>query len=818
MADEPEVSDEEDMETPAGDPPEQTEAEAEVSALAELALCENLAQTSGWAARWSATMSGAGAALLWSPDTVHPIFLCIGASHGPMEKFLRRSAPRDAGYIGELVRDRQAIVLAGEELAAPDPFVRGVPPAYRACLAVPLEAEGIIVGLLALFFELSPNPEEALGRLERFLEQAAPALGRALRSERKTVGMLHAIERLTNLYDLSKAFGATIEIDELSTLVVRKAVDFAGAEVASLWIFDAREGELTLAATALNDNYDVENAPEAVGADVVGDVVADLTALRRNRIEPDESAGAEPAYALKSLLAVPLVEDEIAMGALVLANKRGRHPEFSGEDEELLQDVARQAVRAIRTARQHEAEKKVEELDALLAVSREITATLDLDKVMQTVVNATSALIAYDRSGIAILEKGKLRLGAISGATEVNRKDPDARRMEELLQWLFLSGNDASVALLDDGTVTADRPETQEKFRAIFQETGLRSFFGALLKDEEGKLGAIGFESKEPMVVDEGTHDLLAILVNQATVAVRNAQLYQQVPLAGFWGPLLKRWRKFAEIPRRRRLAWTAGLAITAAVLFLVPWRFRIAGPARILPEGRAAVTAGVDGVVSSVLHREGDRVKAGETIATLRDEGYQAALADAKSLLEIAESDMAQQLQLGDPAALSDAQSRRNERRARVTLAEEELARTRLVAPAAGIIVTPRIEERVGQRLARGAELCVVANSDVVIAEVSVPEEEVSSIRTGLPAALKMNPYPTRTFAGTVSRVGARLRENGQERVLVAEVRVENADEALKTGMLGTGKIRAGSKSIAALLLRQPIRYIWSRIWPLLP
>jgi GAF domain-containing protein len=179
-------------------------------------------------------MSGAGAALLWSPDTVHPIFLCIGASHGPMEKFLRRSAPRDAGYIGELVRDRQAIVLAGEELAAPDPFVRGVPPAYRACLAVPLEAEGIIVGLLALFFELSPNPEEALGRLERFLEQAAPALGRALRSERKTVGMLHAIERLTNLYDLSKAFGATIEIDELSTLVVRKAVDFAGAEVASL--------------------------------------------------------------------------------------------------------------------------------------------------------------------------------------------------------------------------------------------------------------------------------------------------------------------------------------------------------------------------------------------------------------------------------------------------------------------------------------------------------------------------------------------------------------------------------------------------------
>ena len=99
--------------------------EAEITALAELALCENLAQTSGWAARWSATMAGADATLLWAPDTVHPIFLCIGAEGEGVEKVLRRSAPRDTGYVHELVRDRQPIVLTGDELTADDPFVRG---------------------------------------------------------------------------------------------------------------------------------------------------------------------------------------------------------------------------------------------------------------------------------------------------------------------------------------------------------------------------------------------------------------------------------------------------------------------------------------------------------------------------------------------------------------------------------------------------------------------------------------------------------------------------------------------------------------------
>ena len=46
------------------------DADAEASALAELALCENLSQTSGWAAKWSTELARADAALLWAPDTV----------------------------------------------------------------------------------------------------------------------------------------------------------------------------------------------------------------------------------------------------------------------------------------------------------------------------------------------------------------------------------------------------------------------------------------------------------------------------------------------------------------------------------------------------------------------------------------------------------------------------------------------------------------------------------------------------------------------------------------------------------------------------
>lgn len=791
---------------------------ASPSALAELALCENLSQTSGWAARWSAQVSGADAALLWAPDTVHPLFLCIGAFGDGAEKNLRRSVPRSEGIVRELVRDRRTITLGKSDLASTeDPWLSGLPPGGETCLAVPLEAEGLVVGLLALLFRKKPDTKETLARLEGFLNQAAPALARALRAERKTVGMLRAIERLTNLYDLSKAFGSTIDSQELTALIARKAADMGTAEIASLWLLEGDEA--ALAATAVNENYEIADAPSSVGASVAGDVLADRSAILRNGVPDDDPIRADtPEYALRSLLAVPLVEEDSPVGALVLANKRGRHPEFTAEDEELITDLARQAVRALRVARQHEAEKKVEELDALLAVSREITATLDLDKVMKTIVNATAALIQYDRCAIAILDRGRLRLGAVSGMTEFDRKSPDVRRTEELLQWVFLSGSDVNVTLHEDGMLTADRPETEEKFRVFFQESGLKSFYGTLLKDEEGKLGVLGFESKQPIVFDAETRDLLQILVNQATVAVRNAQLYQQVPLAGFWKPVLEKRRKLLEIPKRRRIAWSVGALLLLALLFLVPWRFRIGGPALILPARRAAVTAGVEGIVRAVNRREGETVKQNDVIATLQDEAYQASLADALAAYQIAESDLARHREAGDAAGMFEAQSRRDELRARIALAQEEVNRTQLLAPAEGVILTPRLEERVGQHLARGAEFCVIGDIRTVTAEVAVPEQEAFHIRSNLPVALKVNPYPTRTFHARVSRVGARIREEGKSRFVIAEVRIDNRDGLLKAGMVGKAKIRAGNRSIATLLVRKPARWLYNKFWPLLP
>jgi multidrug resistance efflux pump len=237
-----------------------------------------------------------------------------------------------------------------------------------------------------------------------------------------------------------------------------------------------------------------------------------------------------------------------------------------------------------------------------------------------------------------------------------------------------------------------------------------------------------------------------------------------------------------------------------------------------VLPARRAAVTAGVDGVVARVLKLEGDSVKAGEVVAVLENEAYAASAAAARAAYDIAEADVSRFRAAGDAAAAFEAESHRKELAARIALEDERLARTRLVSPVEGVVVTPRVQERVGQNLARGAELCVVADTRTMVAEVAIPEEEAARLQPGQPAEVKLNTYPGRTFAGSVTRVGAVVREEGKDRFVVAEIGIENVDGLLKTGMQGRGKVRVGWSSIATLVLRRPARWLYARLWPVLP
>src|SRR5205085_11648805 len=113
------------------------------------------------------------------------------------------------------------------------------------------------------------------------------------------------------------------------------------------------------------------------------------------------------------------------------------------------------------------AERKGEILETLVKVSKEITSTLHLERVLQAVVDGPQEVIPYERATLSLDQHGKMQMKAVSGETRVDNTDPNIRRLDGIVQWV--AGVQQEVyATWANESVKATPESSAEKFRQYF--------------------------------------------------------------------------------------------------------------------------------------------------------------------------------------------------------------------------------------------------------------------------------------------------------------------------------------------------------------
>ncbi len=697
--------------------------------------------------------------------------------------------------------------------------------AYRADLvgvqlaqvaAVPLRGPKGNIGCVELWWKAAGGKpaatSEILALLDDALNKALPAL---LEYEAERRNYVNAISRLMMLYDIGKVFHSTLEMDELAPVICSRVQNILEAENATVWMLDPVKRNLYCAAADGPRTAEMQSTRVWASDAGLGTSVSQGEALMlHNVVDPewtDRWGGS-----LRSILAVPLMQGGRFLGAIEAV--RGTDaPFFTDEDLRLLIDVAKQATVSLRNAQRLQAERRVNELNALMEISKEITATLDLDRVLTTTVNRITSVIPCDRCTVALHRKSKWELCAVSGEMKVDRKAPTMQDLEAMHVWLAGSGGDCTVIRTEEG-IDADREETRDKFGAYFDKAGMSAFMGLLLRDEESIVGTLVLEGKEAGGLSHAHYDLARIFASQVTVAVRNALLYQQMPLAGVLQPLAERRARFAAIPAARRSVMIAAALAALGFLTFFPWTSKPSGEARVMPALVQPVSAEVEGVVRSVRVREGARVNAGDLLAEVAPDEMRVALQQAQSQFDILSRRVLQLEAAGDLGEARMERARMQQASAELDLARVRLAGTQIRSPISGVVITPRLEERAGQLLHRGDVFCQVVDADRAWVEIAVPEREVGEIGPEQEAWLKLNTFPDRKFVGHVVRVSPQGREQNEEHVFDVIVEVPNADQTLRAGMMGRGKVLARRAPVGYLLFRGPIRWLWLKVWNWLP
>jgi RND family efflux transporter MFP subunit len=217
---------------------------------------------------------------------------------------------------------------------------------------------------------------------------------------------------------------------------------------------------------------------------------------------------------------------------------------------------------------------------------------------------------------------------------------------------------------------------------------------------------------------------------------------------------------------------------------------------------------------VQTVNVREGDMVKQGTVLATLSDWQYRADLASAQAKYETAVSKMNRALASNDGSEAGIERVQANYWIAELARARERLQKTQLRSPIDGVVATPHIEDAVGRDMKPGDTFAEIVDTSRATVDVAIDEGDVSFLRAGESASIKLEGFPTRTFHGEVAVVSPKGQLQGDDRVFFARVTISNPEGLLRTGMQGRGKIFTAWRPAGEVFFRRPAMWLWAKIW----
>jgi GAF domain-containing protein/multidrug resistance efflux pump/putative methionine-R-sulfoxide reductase with GAF domain len=735
-----------------------------------------------------------------------------------------RNTALGSDYLGEAFRSEKPLFLTIDSFQKQNKhaqFPKDMMPHSGIC--VPFKRKPDIEGVIEVINKTDSTEsfsEEDVEFLQRSMETVTAVVSNVSAVERQTANQLNAITRLTLLYDIGQIFNSTLELNQLLPIISEKIRDILDAGTCTIWLLN-ESGDSIRSGHSSGEYQELFAKYKAkLEEDIVAEVMNSEEGILQEQGVEDERLKNRLTDSeenpVDTYLAARLECKGNVIGVVELMNRVTEKP-FDEEDLFLLNDLAKQAAGAVHNANLLQAERKAKELDALLKISHEITSTLNLDRVLLTIVNQAASLVPYDRAAISLIDRAKVELAAVSGKMELDKKSSEMKELNDILTWAARLEKGLYISEFKEKIVT-DREENREKFKAYFEKTGNKSFISIPLKDEEGQLGILSFESETPYFLDERHLEVVSILANQATVAIRNAQLYRQVPLINIMEPIMQKKAAIMKMPHSRRMAWLAGLGLLLLMLIFVPWNMKVVGDVTILPANRTPVATQVEGIIKKVYYREGTPLKRGAVIASMVDNDYRLALEQYRTRGDLLRKEVSRSESIGDSVAARMKRIELDQVEREIKFYAEQLAKTNIVAPVDGVLVTPKLEEKVGLLLKKGEDFCGLADMNSPRGEISIEEGDTGYVKVGQRVRLKMNAFPTRKFYGTVTLLGSQMTMHSDTPYFRAEARIDNTGLLLKSGMAGKAKIEVGKHSIGYVLLREPVRFLWKKIWVWLP
>ena len=218
-------------------------------------------------------------------------------------------------------------------------------------------------------------------------------------------------------------------------------------------------------------------------------------------------------------------------------------------------------------------------------------------------------------------------------------------------------------------------------------------------------------------------------------------------------------------------------------------------GTAPIESERKAFVMPKVKGEIRAVLADEGQRVRAGQTLARLDGDQLRLEVALNEATMRKLERDYARNLELQQKGLISATAIDNLKYELEAATANWQLARLQLSycdirSPIDGTVTVRLDIVKIGNTVtpvggvieAGESSLFVIEDLNSLIVRVNVPERELSKLSVGQVAELSLDAVPGRTFTGKIALISPYV--NAETATFEVRIRVTDTDALLRPGM----------------------------------
>ncbi|MBL1217431.1 MAG: HlyD family efflux transporter periplasmic adaptor subunit [Planctomycetes bacterium] len=416
------------------------------------------------------------------------------------------------------------------------------------------------------------------------------------------------------------------------------------------------------------------------------------------------------------------------------------------------------------------------------------------------------------RVSIGLVHRHAIRLVALSGSEDVDRKSELAEALEAVMEECADQDTEIRYPQPDD----ADPSER----RVVRAHTSLSERFGPTaiasfpLRIDGGLIGVAVMEREAQDPFNDHTLRLLRLVAEYLGPSIWTRRMADRGVLAVSRDRTLDLAQTVVGPEKTGAKLFALLCLVVILIGTVLPVRDRVVANCVINADQRRQVSPPFEGQISEVLVEPGDVVTRGQPMIKLDMRQIQFQLIQKRNELRKLMTDADDQRTQGKTAMaqMKDAEARGVE--AEIRLLEYQLEQGTIRAPIDGVVTHGRLRDIIGEVVQPSEPLVEVAQLESLRAILLVNESGIARIKAGQIGSLALTSRPADKLEFEVTRITPASELYNQENVYRVDIELQENPDWLRPGMEGKARVKGDRSNLLMIYARPMIEAVRMKLW----